>query len=1007
MGNRRQNDRRMNLANARAPQRPASNLEHMTAQQGVSRRQFLEATGFSLTLAMAGCGQAPTQTALPLPDQPAGLSPGIRQAFASTCGGCSAACGLLVSVQDGRPLKMEGLPEHPLSQGGLCAIGQAQTIELYDNLRLRDPLEQGQVTNWESVDRAMTENLANIRRDGGAVRFVTATITSPTLKGAIDEFLEGFSDGKHITCEQRSCSAILDAHLQSHGRRVVPRYLFEQADVIVSFGADFLGTWISPVEFTAGWRKRRVPTPESPVMSKHVQLEGRMSLTGTNADQRFLVAPDEYGNALSHLASRIMQQIGAAAIEPVEEPPVSEAVLDDLARQLTEARGSSLVLCDSQDTNIQLIVNAINQALGNYGQTIDLDQYSQQRQESDTDLLTLLDEIRNGTVAALFVAGNDLLHSLPKQFEASESLKHVPLVVSFAQRVDATASAAKYICPDHHPLESWLDAEPTRGVVSMQQPTIRPMGNTRSMLESLAAWQDRPTPAFDLLQQAWQQRAPAGDFQTHWERTVHDGLEPSRETDGGPSRTEYLAPTVELAPQQRVGEYVLELYSKVGMPDARHAHNPWLHELPDPVTKITWDNYVSVSPATAERLSLQEGDIVEISTADGANIALPAHVQIGQHDRVLAVALGYGAPGTDRFAGIGPDWLEAQPTVKPGELVGVNAADLIRAEQDTLRYVRSDVTLRRTGGRKDLAATQLHHRLEVPPMVAPPGAELRHPVQRTTLDAYANDPGAGAVSSHHLPEQQLWPEDHPKHGHWWGMIIDLNACTGCSACVVACQAENNIPVVGKDEVRRQREMHWMRIDRYYSGEGDDLLTAHQPMMCHHCDNAPCETVCPVLATTHSDEGINEQTYNRCVGTRYCANNCPYKVRRFNWFEYSRDSGVLNLALNPDVTVRSRGVMEKCTMCVQRIEAGRIASRRSGERISDGQVLTACQQSCPAQAITFGDRNDHESLVSQAWHDPRAYFVLEELNVRPSVGYLRQVKNRPGDDLGPQSEASHD
>ncbi|MDA7980812.1 MAG: hypothetical protein MPJ50_18810, partial [Pirellulales bacterium] len=717
----------------------------MAPGQEVSRRQFLEAAGFSLTLAMVGCGRAPTQNALPLPDQPAGLSPGVRQSFASTCGGCSAACGLLVSVQDGRPLKMEGLPEHPLSQGGLCAIGQAQTIELYDNLRLKTPLDQGKETDWESVDQAISESLAEIRRNNAAVRFVTSTVTSPTLKGAIDEFLASFSDGKHVTCEQRSCSAVLDAHLQSHGHRVVPRYLFEKADIIVSLGADFLGTWISPVEFTTGWRKRRSPTPERPLMSKHVQLEGRMSLTGTNADERIVIAPDEYGTVLSHLASRIMQQVGGPAIDPVGESPIPEAVLDDLARQLTLARGSSLVLCDSQDIDVQLLVNVVNQALDNYGQTIDLDQHSHQRQENDTDLLTLLDEIQNGTVAAVFVAGIDLLHSLPAHLEAATSLKQVPLVVSFAQRNDLTASIARYVCPDHHSLESWLDAEPTRGVVSMQQPTIRPMGNTRSILESLAAWQGHPTPALDLLREAWQQRTPVGNFQAHWEKSVQNGLESSQATNGPPRRAEYLAPTNRPVPQEQGGEYVLELYSKVGMPNSRHAHNPWLHELPDPVTKVTWDNYVSVSPATAERLFLKEGDIVEVSTADGVSIALPTHIQIGQHDRVLAVALGYGALGTERFAGIGPDWLEARPTVKPSEFIGVNAADMILAEKGALQYVRSDVTLRKTGDRKDLATTQLHHRLEVPPMVAPPGAELRHPVQRTTLDAYASDPTSGSV----------------------------------------------------------------------------------------------------------------------------------------------------------------------------------------------------------------------------------------------------------------------
>ena len=627
-------------------------------------------------------------------------------------------------------------------------------------------------------------------------------------------------------------------------------------------------------------------------MSYHAHFEGQMSLTGSNADRRYRVAPDEYGAILNQLYVQLSERSGESPVrQGLTNSPIPDAELSDLVDRLWNARGKSVILCDSQDVAVQVVVNAINHLLGNYGRTLDIARPSRQRHSNDRHVLELIDDLHAGRVAALFVAGTDLTYNLPEHDRLAEAIGKVQLVVSLAEREDDFASMAQFVCPDQHPLESWLDAEPISGVVSLSQPLLQPLGDTRSILESLARWSGSNDSAYDILRTSWEKnifpRAADGGpaFREFWDRAVHDGfveVQPAELQVG-----EFKTAAVSLVPNAAgTDEYCLTLYSRIGLTDSRHAHNPWLQELPDPVTKVTWDNYVCVSPVTAEKLKLAEGDVVRVATTDdGASIELPTLIQRGQHDRVISIALGYGVTGTDRFANIGPQWFEGRPTVEKGELVGKNAAPLIHAKDGTLQFVRSDVTIRKTDKRRDLSSTQEHHSLEIPPNVAPHGAEVRDIVQLTTLPAFVKNPESGKAELHFDPAIQLWADDHPKENHRWGMTIDLNACTGCSACLVACQSENNVPVVGKDEVRRQREMHWLRIDRYYAGDDDDVHVSHQPMMCQHCDNAPCETVCPVLATVHSDEGLNEQVYNRCVGTRYCANNCPYKVRRFNWFEY--------------------------------------------------------------------------------------------------------------------------
>ncbi|MCC6421570.1 MAG: TAT-variant-translocated molybdopterin oxidoreductase [Gemmataceae bacterium] len=973
---------------------------------GPNRRDFLRAAGFAFAGTMiAGCGEgplprAPVQHALPYATQPEEITPGRATYYASTCAACSAGCGLLVKTRDGRPIKLEGSPEHPLSHGGLCAVGQASVLGLYDRHRLQHPLRDGQRATWAEVDRDIRAHLQEVRRLGKAVRVLSTTVTSPTLRAAIGRLLGDSRDARHVVYDPLSCSAILDAHERTHGARVLPHYHFDRAEVIVSFDADFLGTWISPVEFAAAYRQGRSLAGSPPRLSYHAQFESRLSLTGAKADRRVRVAPGEVGLIVTHLARRLAERAGAAFdITGITPSPVPAELLDQLAARLWAARGRSLVVCGSQDVPAQVACNFLNHLLGTYGSTVDIAAPSYQRQGSDRDVAALLRELRQGRVGALFILDGNPVYDLPGGDELTNLLRRVPLVVSCAERADETAAVAKYVCPRPHYLASWSDAEPVAGLLTLTQPTLRPLGEARPVLESLAAWVGAPRPALALLQDHWRERvlprqSSGRSFQASWDQAVHDGF--TRVTPPAVQTRAFALNAVRpilRADQPAAEGFALVLYPKVGMLDGSQAYNPWLQELPDPITKSTWDNYACLSPAVASRLGLAEGDVVRLEAQGSPAVELPVLLQPGQHDGTVAVALGYGNRASARFAEVGPQWLEARPTLGPNGLVGVNAAPLLAWDGDTLRQVRGTVRLTRTNRRHTLALTQAHHTITVPPLLAPHGQQRRPMIQETTRDGLAAGWRAEPPSPHGQQED-LWPNDHPVTGSRWGMVIDLTACTGCSACVVACQVENNIPVVGKDEVQRQREMHWLRIDRYYSGDGGDVDVAFQPMLCQHCGNAPCETVCPVLATVHSSEGLNQQIYNRCVGTRYCANNCPYKVRRFNWFNYAHEDALQNLVLNPDVTVRSRGVMEKCSFCVQRIQNARAEARRRGEPMADGAIQTACQQSCPAHALVFGDLNDPRSEVSRLMRDQRRYRVLAELNVQPSIGYLGVVRNRP-------------
>jgi Fe-S-cluster-containing dehydrogenase component len=971
------------------------NIESAMPGAGVSRRTFIEMIGFSAAaLAFTGC-RAPEQKIIPYLKQPVEFTPGVASWFASTCGGCSAGCGVLVKVRDGRPIKIEGNPEHPLNGGGLCAVAHGMVFGLYDSDRLRQPMIGSKPAEWAEVDRQIIDILAATRKTGEKVRVLTGTISSPSSREAISKFLSQFKDGKHVVYEAVSTAAIRQAHSRTHKTPAIPHYRIDKAKLVVSFGADFLGTWIAPAQFTREYSASRDLADGRPErssdemsrdkMSRHVQFESLMSLTGSNADTRVRVSPTEQIEALLLLA-RLIGSKEIAAVTKFDDSRVSSRVAEVVQQtenELQKARGQSLVISGSNDIDVQCVVNSINHALGNYGHTLDLTAPSEQNQGSDLEMVELVREMNAGEVGAVIISGANPAYDYFDREEFTNGLAKVPVKVSLNSSLDETGRLVDYVCPQHHFLEAWDDAEPIKGVFTLNQPTIAPLFETRAYQESLFRWSGDQCSFYEVLRQAWKEKLFSrqqthATFDEFWDRSLQDGFaasrgEPSQQPAFVTDRMDEAVERLNALSANDGGTLSALLYEKIGLRDGTHANNPWLQELPDPISKITWDNYACVSPKLAEKFEIEEGTIVRVSN-NATAIELPAHIQPGQHDDCVAIALGYGRTSAG----------------KAGDAIGANAYPLVRFDNGTFQYTATGITLEKTSGKAQLASTQLHQTLGGRPLV-----------KQFSLDDYLKEHGREGGDLEHQ-SQSIW-KDYQYGEHKWAMVVDLSACIGCSACILSCQAENNVPVVGKDEVRRQREMHWIRLDRYTLGLDDNTTVVYQPVMCSQCDNASCESVCPVLATVHSSEGLNMQVYNRCVGTRYCENNCPYKVRRFNWFENQHADPIANLALNPDVTVRSRGVMEKCTFCVQRIEEAKIHARNEGRNIRDGEVQTACQQSCPARAISFGDLVDADSRVGRLKQDQRDYILLEEVNLRPQISYLAKVRCPANFSLSDQSE----
>ncbi|WP_066837624.1 TAT-variant-translocated molybdopterin oxidoreductase [Rufibacter ruber] len=955
------------------------------------RRDFLKLLGFGMAAVTLASCEAPVRKAIPYLHKPEEVEPGVANWYASTYFMGDFYNPVLVKTREGRPIKIEGNPLSPITQGGTHARSQASLLGLYDQSRLKGPMAGGKEVSWKEVDQKIRTRLTGVQ---GKVVLVSNTIISPSTKTVIREFGAQFPSFEHVTYDPKSAYGLLRAN-----GGLVPGYDFSKAKVIVSVGADFLGSWISPVEYSKQYIINRKVTAENPTMSRHIQFESFLSLTGANADVRVPVKPSEYGAVVAALYNAVARGAGAEAITAPNNAYAKQ--VEAAAKELLANRGAALVVSDSNDASVQALVAGINRALGAEGSTINTAAPSYVRQGDDARMLRLVQDMNNGGVGAVIFYGANPVYDHPLSQQIVSGLKKVGVKISFADRADETASLADYICPDSHFLESWNDYEPKRGFLSLAQPAITPIYNTRQAQQSLLVWAGSTTDYYNVIQRTWSGVVGSA---AGWDKAVHDGV--AQGTTGLNEPTAAVAPVtlagaavgINKAARAAAGKgaFELEIYEKVAIGTGQHTNNPWLQEMSDPTTKAVWDNYVTISQADAKAQDIEQNDVLRV-TAKGKTIELPALIQPGQAVGTVGIAVGYGRTHGGQAA----------------NNVGANVYPLVTVSDNALQYTNT-VTIEKAGTDKPIAQTQTHHTVMG-----------RNVVQESTLGKYKQDPKSVTeyikIATPDGPQKpqkvSLW-QDYEYKNHHWGMVIDLNSCIGCGSCTVSCQVENNIPVVGKQEVLNRREMHWLRIDRYYSSDATredggfekmedpsaNPAVVFQPMLCQHCNHAPCETVCPVAATMHSTEGINQMVYNRCVGTRYCANNCPYKVRRFNWFnyannekfDYNMNNDLGKMVLNPDVTVRSRGVMEKCSFCVQRIQAGKLEAKKEARRPKDGEIVTACAQACPTNAIIFGDMLDPNSQVSQILkreEGERAFHVLEELNTQPNVTYLTKIRNQ--------------
>ncbi len=942
--------------------------------EGISRRTMLSIMGASFAMAGAvGC-RRPEQYIVPYAEAPEGRLPGLPQQYATTAVVGTDAWGIVVESHDGRPSKVEGNKLHPSSLGGAGIWLQASILNMFDPDRSRSPMhrEEGERTSatWEDFESAW-EELADASPDGEGMAVLTEGSCSPTFRRLAEAFRERFPESRWVTYEPASDSNVLAGVEALVGSAMRPVYHLEAADVVLSLDADFLGREGTAEAHARGFAQRRRVASDADDMNRLFVVESTVTSTGAMADHRVRLRSSD----IPAFAAALAAELGLGGAAP-DLPSALREKLSVIARELQAASSRAVVVAGrGLPSSVHSLALAMNQHLGALGSTVTLhaaDDFS--RNSSPEELAALTAALDQGEVSTLLILGGNPAYSLPAELSFAQALTKVPNSIHLGANDDETSSLCRWHLPQAHFLESWGDARAADGTWSLIQPLIEPLFGARSNIEVLAAALGEEAPAYDLVretaQNSWSTSELGDGFETRWRRAVHDGLVVGSPTESPVPSADETALASALADAAAAAPSGLEITFPLcpAVHDGRFSNNGWLQELPDPMTKITWDNAALFSPATAARLKVETDDVVTLSCGD-RSVDATAWILPGQADDSVALALGYGRTAAGRV----------------GNGVGSNAYALMGNDSN---HFRGGLEVAAAGRRHDLVQTQEHWSLDVPFV-----PEDRPLVREATLEEYRQHPHFATEIDEELVLGSMWPDFEYTEGNQWGLAIDLNLCTGCNACVVACQSENNIPVVGRDQVQKGRELHWLRVDRYFSGDDADPEVVFQPIPCMHCENAPCEQVCPVAATVHDREGLNAMVYNRCIGTRYCSNNCPYKVRRFNFFNFTKDTPELaKMAMNPDVTVRSRGVMEKCSYCIQRINQGKILAKRENRELADGDIKTACQQTCPAQAITFGNIVDPESAVSHRKSENRNYVLLAELNNKPRTSYLAKLRN---------------
>jgi MoCo/4Fe-4S cofactor protein with predicted Tat translocation signal len=967
-----------------------------------SRRDFLKYVGFSTAAATLAACEGPVNKSIPYVLQPEQIIPGVADYYATSVFDGFDFANLLVKTREGRPIKIDN---NTISGANFTANARihASILSLYDNMRLKEPKIGGKDSTWSAVDSKIKSSIVDAKAKGGQVVLLTNTLASPSTEKLIGQFIASNPNAKHIIYDAVSSSDALDAFETVYGERALVDYDFSKASLIVSLGADFLGDWQGG-GYDSGYTQGRIP--KNGKMSRHFQLESNMTLSGAAADKRFAMSTANQKQALVHIYNIVTGSAVPVSLEDKFKSEVTKA-----AQQLKAAGSKGLLVSGIQDKNAQLLVLAINQVLAS--EAFSTTGTRQIRKGSNEKVAQLVKDMKAGSVHTLIMSGVNPVYTLAESASFAEGLKKVTTSVSLTLKEHETALLSTIAAPVPHYLESWDDLSLTKGTYSLTQPTIRPLFDTKQFQDVLMSLNNMSGTYYDYIKS----NSSSIISGATWNKIVHDGVYVGGDQSLSAGSADFSAAASALAKSKAAAGFELVLYTKTGMGDGQQANNPWLQEFPDPITRVSWDNYVTVSNADAKALSMSNeivangglnGSYATITTADGLKLDnVPVIVQPGQAVGTIGLALGYGR----------------KAALKEEMQVGINAYPLYEGFNDV-----QSVTLAKADGEHEFACVQGQKTLMGRGDI----------IKETTLEIFNTKDAkvwneVPMVSLNHEEVEattvDLWTSFDRSVGHHFNLSIDLNACTGCGACVIACHAENNVPVVGKSEIRRSRDMHWLRIDRYYSSEstfegdnerkdnisglssslstfnemekaGDNPQVSFQPVMCQHCNHAPCETVCPVAATSHSRQGQNHMAYNRCVGTRYCANNCPYKVRRFNWFLYNKNSefdyhmndDLGRMVLNPDVNVRSRGVMEKCSMCIQMTQATILNAKREGREVVDGEFQTACSNACSNGAMAFGDVNDKDSKITKLAEDERMYHLLEHVGTKPNVIYHVKVRN---------------